>query len=184
MDGKIVIKNKNSLNDEGMIVITTEDSSVASIEFRKDENDTTGTSYVIRVIAKKVGSTSIKINGEIYGDKQDELDITINVISEHVVTINANGGFFRPENESGSEEERIVVASGSSLDLSNYQAYKTDSEEDCQYFTLMGWSKDKDAVTPEYKPDDVIMDISEDMTLYAIYKNTSEIVDIPIKAIL
>ena len=179
-DGKIVIKNKKSLNDEGQIVVTIEDPSVASIEFSEYENDTTGTSYVIRVIAKKVGSTNVKINGEIYGEKQEELDIAINVISEHIITISPNKGFFRLENGNSSENQRITIPSGEKLDLSKYPAYMEDSVDTCKYFTLLGWSKDASAVTPEYKPDEVILDISEDMTLYAIYKKTSEIVDIPI----
>lgn len=176
----IVIKNKNNLKDEGVITIISTDPSVASIEFNKDENDTTGTSYVIRVIAHKVGTTSIKIDGEIYGEKQNQIEVKINVTDEYIVKLNANGGFFSPL----SNEYEIVVSSSDELDLREYQAYKANSEVDCEYFTLLGWSKNPNSEIPEYQKDDVITNIKENMTLYAIYSKTSEIVEIPIKAAL
>lgn len=176
----IIIKNNKNLGDEGIITIKSSDPSVASIEFRKDENDVTGTSYVIRVIAHKVGNTNISINGEIYGDKLESVDVKIKVISEYVVILDANGGFFSPL----LDQHRLVLSSEDELDLSKYEAYKDNSEVECEYFTLLGWSKDPNTETPEYKIDDVITGISENTTLYAIYNKDSEIVEIPEKAVL
>lgn len=176
----IIIKNKSDLNDNGIIIIKTSDPSVATIKFNKNENDEAGTSYVIRVVAKSVGSATITIDGKIYGEDVDTLDITVNVINEYIVKINANGGFFTAL----SDEYEVVLSSLDELDLSEYTAYMANDEEACEYFTLMGWSKDKNAETPEYAIDEVITGIDENTTLYAIYNKTSEMVEIPTKALL
>lgn len=91
--------------------------------------------------------------------------VTVNLNEEYTVSYDANGG--------GSPPMTQIVTAGDKVRLSNERPYKHNS-------VFMGWSTEKNTDAPKYHPGDTV-EVSKDMTLYAVWKNEDSVEAIDIK---
>ena len=159
-------------NDKGHIVIESEDEKVLSILYNEDSN-LIATNYIEFISkAHKEGIVKITITGEVYGKKLDPKEITMIITTKYLLIIDANEGFFNTfTNKYSFKFDKNQI-----LDLSEFVPYK-EAEGNCQYFVLDKYNTEKDGNGTDYGKDQIIT-INNDLTIYAIYKDTAERIEL------
>lgn len=170
--------SSTKINNNGNVGIRlSSDKGNGSIEFTTDSNlidiATTkeglvdASSIAIHPDLKGVGTAVIHVVGSING-YTIEFDVTVNIIEQHKIVIDANGGFF----DAFTSVYSYTFASGKEIDLSAYEAYKVDDTKNCYYYTLESYNTLPDGKGKRYEKNEKIT-VSAPLTLYAIYEATS-----------
>lgn len=150
-------------NNKGYIDITT-NSNIATI--LPDYGTGNYLPFKLRLNANGVFNVDIKIN--VYDKYIYSKSITVNVTKKYSVIINANGGFYN----AFTDEYKYFYEYNMPLDLGQYVPYKTDISGNCLYYEIISYNTKSDGTGTNYSKNDIIT-ITDDITLYAIYSNTS-----------
>lgn len=167
---RVYLKNNKAV----YVDITSSDPNTIVVDVDLDSLSTS--SMVVKAIAKKdSGNANIYVQGYAFGEKVNDINIKTSITRKYFITLDAkaNGGFF---NEFTTKYE-FKLASDESLDLSKYVPYK-EAEGNCMYYALDRYNTKADGTGTDYVSNNVISNFSSDLTLYAIFKTTSEEIEL------
>ena len=161
----------SSLKNPSIYVDATSSSDILALSSLEGE---VGASFVLQVLAKDLGDASIHLVASAFGEVVDRLDLQIHVLSSFEVVLDANGGFF----DEFTNRYQYFLSSKDTLDLSQYQPYKIDESGNCLYYTLKEYNTKQDGSGVTYSSTTVLKDLTQDITLYAIYTEDSQYVEL------
>ncbi len=151
----------------------TSDNGIVDI-FIPDDSETSG--IPVKIVAKQAGNTTIHVTGTAYNQPlKDTLNIEIRFNGKYIFTIDANGGFF----DAFTIKHQETVDKGSSVSLADYNPYKVNIEANCEYYKLASYNTSMDGNGTSYAKDYQFENIDQSITVYAIYENTSEYIELP-----
>ncbi len=176
-DGKISYENTEKgiklYRDGGYILIESSDPNILKVKFDPNDNQNP-TSYISFLNELKGdGNVVLKISGNVYGKDIDSTTINVSIKSKYNIVIDAVDGFF---NSFVTKYEELRDAQDV-INLKDYSAYKVDKSGNCMYYELDSWNTSIDGSGVRYNLDDSIV-VDRDLTLYAIYKESSKYIDL------
>lgn len=163
IDGKIRLTS--STNNEIYIDISS-DTPLVTISI---DEESTKNSIVVTASSMKEVNANIKVEGYAHNKLVNNLNVLLKFITKYVVVLDANGGFYN----SLANRYEFLLKKDEIIKLEEYPAIKANIEENCEYYSLLGYDENKDSENPGYLPTDEIT-ITENITLYAIYSKDSE----------
>lgn len=141
----------------------TVDNPKAHLEFTGGSDDL---SFTLTVDSDYEGDIDIHVEGTYRGIPVNGFDILVHVKQYYTLTLDGNGGYF---NE--FSDEMNFKVKGGDFDLTDYfEGYK---EIDCKYYKLIGFSETPDGEV-KYTPENPKVDVTDDLTLYAVYSDVPE----------
>ena len=172
------IKTSNITNgvmlssNHSVIKAISENTNIAKVSFIKDDNNDATSYYSLHVDALNEGTVDIVINSNVYGVDIPEVRVTLKIVKKYKFVIDAQDGFF----DAFSSKYEYTYESGKEINLAEYEAMK-EATGNCMYFVLDSYNTKTDGTGVSYQSDQVF-NLTSDLTLYAIYKNTAEEVKI------
>ena len=154
-------------NDKGYIDITSEDTNILNILSNLDNSNSTYVAFKWHLL--NAGTVSVNITGKVYDREIINKNITINITKKYSVIIDANGGIFN----SFTDKYEYLKEKNETISLSDFEPYKVDKTGNCLYYVIESYNTLPNGTGTSYALNDVIT-ITDDITLYAIYKQTSE----------
>lgn len=157
-----IIDNKNKTKIEISL-----NNNIATLEFI---NDLLSDSKIIKVKPISGGTATISIKYYIYDSLINTKTIDIDIKDNYSIIFDANGGFFSIDGDNNKITTKgpFIVES---ISLVNYnEAYKVVDEDNCEYYKLKEYNTKADGSGNTYSLDSII-DLTENITLYAIYDN-------------
>lgn len=171
-------------NEKGYIYVTSSDPNIIKIAFNKEDNKDPKSYIAFLTEAINIGYADITITGSVYNEEIEPVTIKVQVSEKYSVTINANGGFF----DAFTDKYKILLDKDTTINLADYKAFKIDKkeEENCKYYELDSYNTMADGSGKTYQLTDIIEgnNITEDLTLYAIYKETSKVINVEKEGIM
>lgn len=152
----------------GSVIDITTDSTLVKI-LTNEEGLDNPSSVAIQTKGTGVGEATLHVVGTING-YTIEFDIQLIITDYYDVVIDAVDGFF----DAFTTKHTLRLEHGSTLDLSEYVAYKEADTGNCMYYELSGYMANG---TTYGKTDRV--EVTDDITFTAIYEGTSKY--IPLK---
>ena len=160
-------------NDRGYVLIESSDVNVLKVKFDPSDNKN-ATNYISFLNELKgEGDVILKVSGNVYGEDIESSIINVSIKSKYNIVIDAIDGFF---NSFVTKYEELRDANDV-IDLKNYIAYKVDKSGNCMYYELDSWNTSMDGSGDRYNLDDLIT-VDKDLTLYAIYKESSKYIEL------
>lgn len=166
--GVILIKNKKSANDNGIVKITW-DASKADIKFEKNKDGSN--SYILNVTLpdKNPEDFVIDVEGSIYNDVVNSFQIEMEVTKKFVLILDAKEGVL---NSLDNKIFEYLLEENKIFDLSLYEPYMVDDTKNCFVYHFIEWVDASDN-TKKYNKTDKIT-INKDTTLNATYESESK----------
>lgn len=153
--------------------ILTVDSDEVTLKYTG--GDIGPSSLPFQVQVNKPGNYKIHVSGVAHDREITSFDIELIANEMYLVTLDANGGKFN-ETDDGAKYE-ILMSSKDRLDLATYdEPYKLSSIEDneCIRWKFVGYSTSYDGEVIYNRIDkNIIENLHENLTLYAIYEKIS-----------
>lgn len=161
-------ENGKLILSDGKSTITLEAEDLV-LDYIEDSDNSLDNAHIIKVNYNSIGNKTIKVIGTRKDIKIDEYTINFNIQNLYYVTLDANGGFFNELENS----YHLSFYENEILDLIEYnEAYKKTDEDNCLVYTLSKYNTLEDGSGVDYLLTDNI-NITSDMTLYAIYDETN-----------
>lgn len=160
-------------NSKGYINITSSDLSVLKIKYNSDDNKDATSSVSILTDILSSGTANINISGEAYGKSLTPITVKVNIVEKYNIVIDALDGFY----DSFTTKYELLLENGAKVNLADYVAYKVDKSGNCLYYELESYNTKSDGTGTRYELNDSIT-VSQDLTLYAIYKSTSKKIEL------
>lgn len=139
------------------------------ININYDSENSTNNSIVIKVETRNSGTSIITVSGNIFNNEIKKYNVRLNIINKYNVIIDANGGFF----DSIIDKYTYLVTKTDEINLSKFTALKVDDEANCLFFKLDSFNTKKTGTGIKYNKSDVLTNFTSDLTLYAVYTETS-----------
>lgn len=160
-------------SNHSVIKVVSENPNIAKVSFIKDDNSDATSYYSLHIDALNEGTVDIVINPSVYGVDLPEVRVTLKIVKKYKFVIDAQDGFF----DAFSSKYEYTYESGKEINLAEYEAMK-EATGNCMYFVLDSYNTKTDGTGISYQSDQ-IFNLTSDLTLYAIYKNTAEEVKVP-----
>lgn len=135
-------------------------------------------SIALKVKVTNSGEYNLNVKGFINDEEIANVDIAIVAVEKYLLIIEPNGGFLVEKDTNYSYEEKLefYISSDEIVDLNNYDAYYVD-KENCYYYHLKDFNTLNTGLGDSYLGK-IISDLTNNLTLYAIYSEEDYSVDV------